>query len=252
MNVTPPPQGAQAALRAIRLLKAFTAEKPEQSLSDLSTKLGLNKSTAHRLLAALESESLIERNPDRGTYRLGAGTVALGVQALAGSDLRSRVRPVLQRLAAESGETATLEVLVETDVVILDEVEGRHMVGTVGHTGTRWPAHATSTGKSILAEITAQWPRPDDGDLPQITQHTLTSCEALDAELALTRRRGFAEAVDELEDGFAGVAAAFHDPDGRVRGALSLSGPTTRLDPGRRMELGRLLVAEAALLSHSV
>ncbi|MEJ2603935.1 MAG: IclR family transcriptional regulator [Gammaproteobacteria bacterium] len=249
MNVTPPPRGAQAALRAIRLLKAFTPDRPEQSLGDLSARLGLNKSTAHRLLAALESESLVERDPERGTYRLGAGTVALGVQALAGSDLRSRVHPVLERLAALSGETATLEVLVEDNVVILDEVEGRHMVGTGGHTGTRWAAHATSTGKAILAAVTEEWPVPAESTLPAFTAQTMTSPERLSEGLAAVRRRGYATAVDELEEGFTGVAAAFCDPDGRVRGALSLSGPTSRLTVRRRAELGRLLAAEAQALS---
>ncbi len=249
MNVTPPPRGAQAALRAIRLLKAFTPDRPEQSLGDLSARLGLNKSTAHRLLAALESESLVERDPDRGIYRLGAGTVALGVQALAGSDLRTRVHPVLERLAATSGETATLEVLVEDNVVILDEVEGRHMVGTGGHTGTRWAAHATSTGKAIVAAFASDWPGSPESRLEAFTARTLTTPEGLAQSLAAVRRRGFAIAVDELEEGFTGVAAAFRDPDGRVRGALSLSGPTSRLTTRRRAELGRLLAAEAAALS---
>ncbi len=249
MNLTAPPQGAQAALRAIRLLKAFTAEEPEQSLGALSARLGLNKTTAHRLLAALESESLVERNPERGTYRLGAGTVALGVQALAGSALRLRVRPALERLASESGETATLEVLLEGDVVILDEVEGRHMVGATGNTGTRWPAHATSTGKCILAELTQNWPLPRSGGLPAITARTLTSGPELDAELERTRSRGYAVAVDELEEGFTGVAAVIRDPGGRIRGALSLSGPTSRLDEERRALFGALLVAEAGRVS---
>lgn len=249
MQVTPPPRGAQAALRAIRLLKAFTPQSPEQSLAELSSRLGLNKSTAHRLLAALESESLVERNAERGTYRLGAGTVALGVQALAGSDLRARVHPVLERLAGESGETATLEVLVEEDVVILDEVEGRHMVGTGGHTGTRWAAHATSTGKAILAASGNGWPLTEGATLARYTQHTRTTGAELDADLAAVRRRGYAIAVDELEEGFTGVAAAFRDPDGRVRGALSLSGPTSRLNRSRRADLGRLLAAEADVLS---
>ena len=107
---TRPPQGAQAALRAIRLLKLFTNERPEMSLAEISRASGLNKTTTHRLLRALQSEALIDRNPATSAYSLGAGLMALGVQALASSDLRRRVRPVLRALARETGETATLEV----------------------------------------------------------------------------------------------------------------------------------------------
>ncbi len=140
---TPPPQGAQAALRAVRLLKLFTNERPEMSLAEISRASGLNKTTTHRLLRALQSESLIDRNPATSAYSLGAGLMALGVQALASSDLRRRVRPVLRILARETGETATLEVPFEDNMLILDEVAGNHVIGSAGNIGTRWPIHAT-------------------------------------------------------------------------------------------------------------
>ena len=90
---TRPPQGAQAALRAVRLLKLFTNERSEMSLAQISRASGLNKTTTHRLLRALQSESLIDRNPATSAYSLGAGLMALGVQALASSDLRRRSQP---------------------------------------------------------------------------------------------------------------------------------------------------------------
>ena len=121
MKQTRPPQGAQAALRAVRLLKLFSNERPEMSLAELSRASGLNKTTTHRLLRALQSESLVDRNPATSAYSLGPGLMALGVQALASSDLRRRVRPVLRSLARETGETATLEIPFEESMLILDE-----------------------------------------------------------------------------------------------------------------------------------
>ena len=153
MKPTRPPQGAQAALRAVRLLKLFTNERPEMSLAELSRASGLNKTTTHRLLRALQSESLIDRNPATSAYSLGAGLMALGVQALASSDLRRRVRPVLRNLARETGETATLEVPFEDSMLILDEVAGRHVLGAAGNIGTRWPIQATSTGNREKSTI---------------------------------------------------------------------------------------------------
>ena len=86
MNIPRPPQGAQAALRAVRMLKLFTIERPELSLAELSKSSGLNKTTTHRLLRALQSEGLIERNAVTAGYGLGAGLMALGVQALVRPD----------------------------------------------------------------------------------------------------------------------------------------------------------------------
>ena len=113
------------------------------SLAEICKLSGLNKTTTHRLLGALQSEGLIERNALTAAYSLGAGLMALGVQALASSDLRRRVRPLLKSLANETGETATLEVPIEDSMLILDEVTGRHVVGAAGNVGTRWPLHAT-------------------------------------------------------------------------------------------------------------
>ena len=133
MTSASPPQGAQAALRTVRLLKLFTNERPELSLAELSNASGLNKTTTHRLLKALLCEALVQKSPTTGTYSLGTGLMALGVQALASSDLRRRVRPVLKELARETGETATLEVPFEDSMLIMDEVAGSHVLAATGN-----------------------------------------------------------------------------------------------------------------------
>ena len=248
MNDPHPPQGAQAALRAVRLLKRFTIERPEMSLAELSKASGLNKTTTHRLLRALQSEALIDRNPATGAYCLGAGLMALGVQALASSDLRRRVRPVLRALARETGETATLEVPVEDSMLILDEVAGRHVIGAAGNIGTRWPMHATSTGKAYMAFDEGCLDRLSD-QLEPLTRKTMTRREAFQAQIIDIRRRGFASTVDELEDGFAAVATVIRGALGDVQGALSIGGPTQRMDAAKRAELGAALCHAAQRLS---
>ena len=243
-----PPQGAQAALRAIRLLKLFTNEKPEMTLAEMSKASGLNKTTTHRLLRALQSESLIERNPASSAYSLGAGLMALGVQALASSDLRRRVRPMLRSLANESGETATLEVPVENSMLILDEVAGSHVIQAAGNVGTIWPLHATSTGKALLAFDEAGLERLHD-DLPSLTGNTLVQRESFQRQLIEIRKRGYAVSVDELEDGFTAVATVIRGALGDVQGALSIGGPTRRITAARRVELGVTLCQAAARLN---
>ena len=248
MSTTRPPQGAQAALRAIRLLKLFTIERPEMSLAELSSAAGLNKTTTHRLLRALQSESLIDRNPATSAYSLGAGLMALGVQALASSDLRRRVRPILKTLARESGETATLEIPFEDSMLILDEVSGSHVLGSAGNIGTRWPMHATSTGKALIAFDEAGAERLAT-NLKRLTPQTVVDLDALKPQIAEIRRRGYAVTVDELEDGFSAVATVIRGALGEVQGALSIGGPTQRLNSARRAELGKLLCRAAERLS---
>ncbi|WP_257739303.1 IclR family transcriptional regulator [Woeseia oceani] len=243
-----PPQGAQSALRAIRLLKLFTPERAEMTLAELSAAAELNKTTTHRLLQALQSESLIERNAANSAYSLGPGLMALGVQALASSDLRRRVRPLLRALARDIGETATLEVPVENSMLILDEVAGGHVISAAGNIGTRWPLHATSTGKAWLAFDNDGLARLSDS-LPPLTRRTLTRKAAFQPELTRIRRCGYAVTVDELEDGFTAIATVIRSGLGEVQGALSIGGPTQRLGPARRAEIGASLCKAAIRLS---
>lgn len=218
------------------------------SLAELSRASGLNKTTTHRLLRALQSEALIDRNPATSTYSLGTGLMALGVQALASSDLRRRVRPVLRSLARETGETATLEVPFEDSMLILDEVAGSHVLGSAGNIGTRWPMHATSTGKVWLAFEDTAIDRLDEA-LKPLTANTIVRREDFQPQLAEIRRRGYAISIDELEDGFTAVATIIRGALGDVQGALSIGGPTQRLNAKRRAELGTSLCRAAQRLN---
>ncbi len=245
-SISPPP-GAQAALRAVRLLKLFTPAEPELLLGEVAARAGLNKSTAHRLLKALQSEGFIDRNQETGAYCLGAVLMALGVQALSSNTLRLRARPLLKRLARDSGETATLEIPVDDSMLILDEVAGDHVIGAAANVGTRWPMHATSTGKALIAFEDDGLRRLTHG-LAALTANTVVSHEALGAELATIRNRGYAETVDELEDGFSGIATVVRGSTGEVLGALSICGPSQRLSAARRGKLAVGLLKAAAEL----
>ncbi|MDH3552366.1 MAG: IclR family transcriptional regulator [Gammaproteobacteria bacterium] len=231
----------------MRLLKLFTPERPNMALAEVSRLAGLNKTTTHRLLAALHSEGFIDKNPATGSYRLGPGLMALGVQALSNSDLRLRVRPMLKQLARETGETATLEVPIDDSMLILDEVAGSHFVGAGGNVGTRWPMHATSTGKALIA-FDEQALEKLGPDLQPVTANTIVDHNALLRELSHIRRQGFAESVDELEEGFSGVGTVLRGSLGEVLGSLSICGPTQRMTDTRRAKLGKTLQVAARQL----
>lgn len=247
---TRPYPGTQAVLRAVRLLKAFTPAQPERGLAELARQVGLHKTTAYRLLTALASEGMVERAAGGEAFRLGPELLALGSRAGASSQLRAAARPELLALAAATRETATLEVLAGRDVLILDEVMGGHVVGTVPSVGTRWPAHATSTGKALLAQARAEaigaYLR---GSLAAPTGRTITDREALLRELGRVRERGYAVSGEELEEGFVAVGAAVHGPDGSAVAAISLGGPRSRLTATRVAALARRLPAAALRIS---
>lgn len=241
--------GTQAVQRAIRLLQAFSAHGPELGLSVLAKEAGLAKATAFRLMSALEHAELVERTAAGDAYRLGPEMVRLGRLALGGNRLQAAAGPVLRALAEETRETVTLEVLVGMDAMILDEAMGSHAVGLVPSLGTRWAAHATSTGKVLLAHL------PDDvlaGRLPKrlvrFTPRTIVDPVALRRELVRVRRRGTATCVEELEPELVTIGAPVRSAAGVVA-ALSVGGPRSRLAPAVVAALARRLPAAADSIS---
>ena len=238
--------GAQAVARAIAVLKAFTDSNPQLTLAEITRATRLNRATAYRLLAALEKEGLVARDKESEAYRLGPEAITLGARALRANDLRSVSRPELEALAQAAGETATLEVLAGGEVLILDEVHGHHLVGSTPSIGTRWPAHATSTGKVLLAHVPeAALPR----SLPQLTEKTITRPGALRRELACIREQGYATNVSELEAGYNAVSAPVRDHEGKVVAAISVGGPDARLAPDRLEEIAKIVQDAAGRIS---
>jgi DNA-binding IclR family transcriptional regulator len=240
-------------LRAIRLLKAFSEARPELSLPELAAAAGLKKSTAFRLLTALESEGLVSRGAQSETYRLGPEALALAGRALRSSDLRRAAHPELEALVARTGETASLEILIERETLVLDEVSGEHRVGVAGPPGTRWPAHATSTGKALLAclspeRLEALLSQP----LAACTPYTITAPSLLKAALEETRRQGYASAVEELEAGYVAVAAVVRDLTGAAVAAVSVGGPLGRLAPERLPELAEEVKSCAGRIAYQL
>lgn len=235
----------------MRLLKLFTIDRAHMQLAELAALSGLNKTTTYRLLQALVGESMLERDEVSGAYCLGPAITALGVQALSSDQLRINARPLLMRLAAETGETATLEIPVEDTMLVLDEVSGGHRVAAGGNVGTRWAIHATSTGKAVMAFSDKGLERLGERLTP-LTARTITDRDRLAAQFDDVRRRGFAETVDELEDGFSGVGTIVRGATGEIVAALSICGPTQRLTESRRASLGAMLCTAAGQLQPGV
>lgn len=215
--------GTQSVTRAVALLKAFTEARPEQRLADLARAARLHRATAHRLLATLEHEGMVARDGGGELYRLGPAAIALGARALRATDLRSAARRELEALEATTRETATLEVPVDRDMLIVDEVLGHTMIGATASIGTRWPMKLTSTGKAYLA--------------------------AMQGRRGAAGRKGYAVARGDLEKGYAAVGAAIFGADGRPVAAVSVGGPSLRFTTARIPTLGAQVRAAAERIS---
>jgi IclR family pca regulon transcriptional regulator len=226
-------------------LRAFSERCPKWSLTELSKEVGLSKATAHRMLNALEKEGFVVRLAGGAEYQLGPEMIVLGALALKGVDIRVTARPELRALAETTGEDASLELLVGTEVLIIDEERGRGLMGLSTEIGTRWPAHATATGKVLLSVAGKALVEPEGG-LASITTHTITSWEELTEVLSEVRNEGFATNIEELEYGYVSVAAPVRDREGGAAAAISVGGSTHRITPDRIPELAGA-VKEAAL-----
>ena len=233
----------QSLDRAVGLLHAVADTAPGgETVAALAVRCGINRATAWRLLATLEHHGLVERDPASNRYRIGFTVERLA--STAGFDgLVRRAHPVVERLAAETGETVNLAVLRHGELTYVDEVVPRTVLSA------RWlgrpaPLHATSTGKALLAWLPD--PAPLLGDvLYRYTATTLTDLTTLKSELAEVRTRGYAVSIGEMEPSLFGVSAAIRDPHDHPVAILSLWGPRDRVPESRLPTLGTLTTTAA-------
>ena len=235
--------------KAMAVISAFSYADPVLGVSELSRRLGLGKSTVHRILTTLADDGFVERTPDE-RYRLSIKMYELGQQVAASIELREIVHPALERLRNETGETAHVAVLSGTDVVYVDRLESPHMMRLLTRLGRRRAAHATSSGKCLLAF----GPRSTvaavvAAGLPRLGPRTITSKSILHKRLADVRRNGYAISIDEAAPGMASVAAPIFDGAGECIAAISVAGPVTRLRAERLDQLGRQVLSAAATVS---
>jgi DNA-binding IclR family transcriptional regulator len=201
----------------------------------MASSLGVHKSTASRLAAALQRAGLLTRSGRR--FRLGPEVIRLGTLALRNLDLVALMQPAMDKLSQQTGETVNLAVPDGANILNIAEVPSTYILScSGGWIGRRTKPHAVANGKVLLAHGAILVPR----QLERYTERTITDPEALIAELAAIRRDGYATAVAELEEGLVAVAAPVFDATGACVAALSVSGPGYRMRPDNLAELGKL------------
>ena len=232
--------------RALRLLLMFR-EHQEIRLSSARDELKVSQSTAHRLMAMLVYHGFATQNPATRVYRAGPALFEIGLAVVSNLDIRAAARPVLESLAATTGETVHLGLLEGNEVRFIDVVESGLALRVSGRVGRRLPAHATSLGKAMLAAMTddqvrALYPREA---LPAVTGRTMTRRADLLAELERIRARGYASNSEESEEGVSSTGVAIVHPARGVLGAITIAVPLSRMT-GQKEERHAALLAEAS------
>jgi DNA-binding IclR family transcriptional regulator len=234
----------QSVDRAAALLKAVANSREPLTVAELAARCGLNRSTAWRLLATLDSQGLVERDPV--TQRYSVGYAIFQIAAAGDHDaLVRRAHPVLQLLANDTGETVNLAVAKRFNLVYVHQVEAPQIMSP-NWLGRSVALHATSSGKAFLA-----WLPKEERDvlvpakLERFTDTTLTQRRQLEEELEAVRRNGYSICVGELEETLFGASAAVLNERERPVAIVSVWGPQHRVPAERLPEIGRQARAAA-------
>jgi DNA-binding IclR family transcriptional regulator len=238
--------------RAMELLDVLGASETGLGVNELARRIGVNASTASRLLATLQDAGLVSREQG-GPYRLGLKLVTLSDRVLSQLDVRQLARPLLGRLVQDTGETATLSLPGEREAITVDFVPSSSSVVSMARVGRPSIPHATAAGKVMLAyHPPAVGTGSQPGPLIRFTPRTITDPRELAAELDTVRERGWAEAVGEREVDLAALAAPAFGRTGELAAILGVQGPMARLPAAIRRTLREPLLAAAADLSRAL
>jgi IclR family transcriptional regulator, acetate operon repressor len=218
------------------LVRVLESEQPV-ALTDLASAAGLPKSTASRLVSALERRGLIEQDGERGRLRPGPAILRVAERNMLERNLVELGRPSLDSLSEACGETINLAVPAHHGVEHIAQVDSRYFLGA-----GQWLGRAVGYQHSANGKVFAAFGRAPAGVAP-------AAGEAATRELEAVRRGGVATSIDELEIGLCAMAAPVRGARGEVIAALSISGPTLRMTPARIAELAPILTSEAAALS---
>jgi IclR family KDG regulon transcriptional repressor len=242
--------GLSSVANALRLLKAFTDDESEIGISALAQRLGLAKSTVHRLASTLVEAGMLEKNLETGRYRLGLALFELGSLVRRKMDVSSEAKPYLKSLREQTGETVHLAILDHTSVLYVNKIESRQAIRMSSSVGSRAPVHCTGEGKALLAfqadEIVEQL---ISAGLPARTPRTVTDPKALRRDLAAVRARGYAIDDEESELGLRCIAAPIRAHGGAVIASLGIAGPAHRLSKKAMLAYAPDVMAAAAAVS---
>jgi DNA-binding IclR family transcriptional regulator len=242
-----PPGGVQSVATALELLDALAAEK-ELGVTELGRRLGIAKSTTHRIITTLLAKGYVQQVPETRNYRLGLRLHELGELVASRNQLRDHALPLLEALRAQTGETVHLAVPEGPQIFYVERLESYHGLRFSSRVSRVRPIHLTSSGKVVAAFNPAVAEAAVNAGFAPKTPRSIRTKEQFLRCLAETRQRGYAYSIGEDEPGLASVAAPVLDRTGVARAAISVAGPVTRISEAKIGQIARRVKAAASQL----
>jgi IclR family pca regulon transcriptional regulator len=222
--------------KGLTVLRSFTKERPEMTLSEVASSTSLSPAVARRCLHTLVQLGYVGKKGKM--FLLTPEVMGFAAAFLESTNIEEVVRPYLQRVRDKTGDSSSLAVLSQQDILYLVHVSTNRMIRMIAGVGTRFPAFATSLGRVLLAYRSDEFIEEFLGqaDLRKLTNKTVTSKSQLRKILKKTRRQGFASIQDELDYGIVSVAVPVRSDTGEILGAINCSTATTRVDEQKMLK----------------
>lgn len=239
--------------RAMEVFEYLSAAQGKP-LSALASETGQSPATVYRILVTLEGRGLVEFDAEGQVWHIGARAFVIGARFLRRTSLVDRARPIMRKLMEATGETANLGIEKGGMVLFLSQVETHESIRAFFPPGTLSPMHASGIGKALLAQMdTARFNRWYDDHPPErFTQHTLLDRDALSDALATVRANGFSIDGEEKNLGMRCIAAPVFDMNREAVAGISVSGPTSRVEPASIDRLSGAVIAAAKELTEAI
>ena len=235
----------QSLAKGLKILNLLEHSRQGMGTTEVANQLDIDKSSASRLLHTLANYGFVEQDEATARYLLGPQLVTLGQRLLNRITLRDHARPYLYELVDKTGECAHLAIQAQRQALYIDQVESTAALRVESEIGTLAPLHCTALGKTLLAFGEARMP----DELQPYTRRTVADRSSLAAQLEQTRKRGYAIDDEEYNYGVRCVAAAVYDHQGKLVGAVGISGPAGRVTLERIDEFGAVVKGIAGALS---
>lgn len=234
------------------MLQSFTPEQLELSASEISRKVGLPKTTTHRMLTSLNKVGILNRNVVTGKYTIGPELYIIGSLYLSATDIIKAAEPVIKTVNDLTSETVNMGIFDKGNVTVVMKEESKYAFKFSLHVGSVLPAYASAMGKAFLSELPEEEINeiyPEE-QLRQLTKKTITTRTALKEELQQVKRKGVSFNREGAHVGVEGIGSVIRDASGRVVAAMSLSVPVFRINDTSREQLAKLLKTSASLISY--
>jgi len=232
--------------KALRILKAFDTQNSVWRVGELAKELDFSKSTVSRLIQTLVAENFLAEDPESPGYRLGSALLSLAGHYVSDSELYQEVASVLNKLVLETGESAHIAVKNNHQILYLNKQIGPYYSEIKTQTGAINPAHATSSGKVLLAyspEKTIDVILNEE--LEAYTEYTLTNPIKLRKKFTQIRQQGYSVSKEELAIGNYSLAAPVYNYENEIVCAITIVGPIARLTDDKLERFQRLIVRSA-------